>query len=74
MITLGFSFAIPVGAVLTSTLVQGGFVPQGISALETMPWPEIGLTVGVFVGAWLIRRAGRQIISRTLENRVLQYR
>jgi small-conductance mechanosensitive channel len=74
MITLGFSFAIPVGAVLTSTLVQGGFVPQGISALETMPWPEIGLTVGVFVGAWLIRRVGRQIISRTLENRVLQYR
>jgi hypothetical protein len=48
MITLGFLFAIPVGAVLTSTLVQGSLLPQ-ISVFETMPWPEIGLTFGVFV-------------------------
>ena len=74
MITLGFSFFIPAGAVLSSTLVQGPGLLQGISAFDTLPWREIGLTFGVLFGAWLIRRLGRQIISKTVENRVVQYR
>ena len=74
MITLGFSFVIPAGAVLSSTLVQGPGLLQGISAFDTLPWREIGLTFGVLFGAWLIRRLGRQIISKTVENRVVQYR
>ena len=74
MITPGFSFATPIGAVLPSTLQQGVGILQGIPALETVPWREIGLTVGVLFGAGLIRRIGRQIIARTVENRVAQYR
>ena len=74
MITLGLSFAIPIVAVPLSTLVQAAVLPQGISAFQNMPWPQFGLTTGVFIAAWLIRRLARQIISRTVEDRVLQYR
>lgn len=74
MITLGFLFVIPTGAVLSSTLMQGTGFLQGISVFDTLPWREIGLTFGVLLGAWLVRRVGRQIVSRTVENRVVQYR
>lgn len=74
MITLGFSFAIPTGAVLTSTLLQGAVVSQGVTVLGTMPWIEIGLTVAVVLGAWLIRRIGRKIIVSAIQDRVVQYR
>ena len=74
MITLGFSSVTPAGAVLSSTLVQGTGLLQGISAFDALPWREIGLTFGVLFGAWLIRRLGRQIISKAVENRVVQYR
>ncbi len=74
MITLGFSFVLTTGAVLSSTLMQGTGLLQGISVFDTLPWREIGLTAGVIFGAWLIRRLGRQIISRTVANRVVQYR
>ena len=74
MITLGFSSVIPTGAMLSSTLVQGLGLLQGISFFETLPWREIGLTGAVLLGAWLIRRLNRQILSRTVQNRVVQYR
>ena len=74
MITLGFSFVLPTGAVLSSTLMQGTGFLQEISVFDTLPWREIGLTAGVIFGAWIIRRLGRQILSRTVENRVVQYR
>ena len=47
---------------------------QGITAFETLPWREIGLTVAVLLGAWLIRRVGRLFVVRTVDNRVVQYR
>ncbi len=74
MITVGFSFVIPTGAALSSTLLQAPGLLQGISLFENLPWREIGLTGTVILGAWLIRRVGRQISSRTVENRVAQYR
>ena len=74
MITLGFSFVIPTGAVLPSTLMQGLGIFQGIEALETLPWQEIGLTAAVLLGAWLIRRVGRLFIRGGVEDRVAQYR
>jgi small-conductance mechanosensitive channel len=74
MITLGSSFVIPTGAVLSSTLIQGTGLFQGTQVISTMPWREIGLTAGVVIGAWLIRRLGRQIVARTVDNRVVQYR
>ena len=51
MITLGFSFVFPTGAVLSSTLTQGTGLLQGISVFDTLPWREIGLTAGVIFGA-----------------------
>jgi small-conductance mechanosensitive channel len=74
MITLGFSFITPMGAMLPSMLLQGTDVLQGIATFEAVPWLEIGQTAAVLIGAWLIRKIGRQIIVRTLENRVAQYR
>ena len=74
MITLGFSFIFPTGAVFSNTLMQGTGLLQGISLFDTLPWREIGLTAGVILGAWLIRRVMRQIVSRTVGNRVVQYR
>ena len=74
MILLGFSFVVPTGPVLSSTLMQGAGLLQGISAFDNLPWRELGLTFGVLFVAWLIRRIGRQIIGRTVENRVVQYR
>ena len=74
MITLGFSFVFPTGAVFSNTLMQGTGLLQGISLFDNLPWREIGLTVGVILGAWLVRRVMRQIVSRTVENRVVQYR
>ncbi len=74
MITLGYWFAIPTGAVLSSTLVQGAGILQGITMFETLPWREIGLTAAVLLGAWLIRRVGRLFIAGTVESRVVQYR
>ncbi len=47
---------------------------QGITAFETLPWREIGLTAVVFLGVWLIRRVGRLFIGRTVEDRMAQYR
>ncbi len=74
MITLGFWFVIPTGAVLSSTLMQGAGILQGIAMFETLPWREIGLTAAVVLGASLIRRVGRLFIAGTVENRVVQYR
>ena len=74
MITPGFSFVIPTGAVFSSALAQGTGLLQGISAFDALPWREIGLTFGVLFGAWLIHRVGRQVIAQTVENRVVQYR
>ncbi len=74
MITLGFLFATPLAAVFSNTLTQGTGLLQGISAFDHLPWREIGLTAGVMLGGWLIRRVGRQIVSRAVENRVVQYR
>ena len=74
MITLGFSFVIPMGALLPTTLVQGAGILRGITTFETLPWREIGLTTTVLLGAWLIRRVGRLFIAGTVENRVVQYR
>ena len=70
MITLGFSFVVPIGAMLPSTLVQGPAFLQGIAAFENLPWREIGLTAAVLLGAWLIRRVGRLFIGRTVEDRM----
>ncbi len=47
---------------------------QGITAFETLPWREIGLTATVMLGVWLIRRVGRLFIGRTVEDRMAQYR
>ncbi len=47
---------------------------QGITAFETLPWREIGLTAAVLLGAWLIRRIGRLFLARAVEDRVSQYR
>ncbi len=47
---------------------------QGITAFETLPWREIGLTAVVMLGVWLIRRVGRLFIGRTVEDRMAQYR
>ncbi len=74
MITLGFLFVIPTGAVLPSTLLQGAGLFQRIPLFETLPWREIGLTAGVLIAGWLIRRLGRQIVARAVEDRVAQYR
>ena len=74
MITLGFSFIFPTGALLSSTLMQGTGLLQGISVFDTLPWRQIGFTFFVVVGAWLIRRVSRRIITRTVDDRVLQYR
>ena len=74
MITLGFWFVIPAGAVFSSTLMQGADILQGISMSGTMPWREIGLTATVLLGAWLVRRVGRLFLAGTVENRVVQYR
>ena len=74
MITQGFLFVIPTGAVFSSTLMQGAGVLQSISVFESMPWREIGLTATVLLGAWLIRRVGRLFLAGAVENRVAQYR
>jgi hypothetical protein len=50
MITLGFLFATPTGAVFSNTLLQGTGFLQGISAFDNLPWREIGLTAGVILG------------------------
>jgi small-conductance mechanosensitive channel len=74
MITLGFWFVIPAGAVFSSTLMQGAGILEGISMSETMPWREIGLTAAVLLGAWLVRRVGRLFLGGTVEDRVVEYR
>ena len=79
MITLGLSFVFPTGALLPeilapSTLMQGTGLLQALPVFDKLPWWEVGLTFGVLVGAWLIRRIGRQIISGALDDRVAQYR
>ena len=74
MITQGFLFVIPTGAVFSSTLMQGAGVLQSISVFESLPWREIGLTAAVLLGAWLIRRVGRLVLAGAVENRVAQYR
>ncbi len=74
MATLGFSFFFAAGAVLPSTLVQGTDLLQAIPLFDNLPWRELGLTAGVLLGAWLIRRVGGQIISRAVPDRVAQYR
>ena len=74
MITQGFLFVIPTGAVFSSTLMQGASILQGITVFETMPWQEIGLTAAVLLGAWLIRRVGRLFLAGAVKNRAVQYR
>ena len=74
MITQGFLFVIPTGAVFSSTLMQGASILQGITVFETMPWQEIGLTAAVLLGAWLIRRVGRLFLAGAVKNREVQYR
>ena len=74
MITQGFSFAIPTGVVLSTMIMQGPGVFEGIAVFETLPWREIGLTATVLLGAWLIRRIGRLFLTGTVENRAVQYR
>ena len=80
MITLGLSSVIltgavlSAGAVLSSTVAQVPGFLQGISAFETLPWREIGLTAAVLLGAWFIRRVGRLFVVRTVDSRVVQYR
>ena len=59
MTTQGLSLVIPPGAALSSTLMQGAGLLQGPSVVENMAWREIGFTVAVLVGAWLIRPAWR---------------
>jgi small-conductance mechanosensitive channel len=60
--------------VLFSPLVQGSILPQATSVAETMPWRQIGLTVVVALGTWLIRRLAGKVVARTIEDRVVQYR
>ena len=74
MIALGFSFVLPTGAALSTTLIQGTGLLQGISAFDNLPWREIGLTAGILLGTWIIRRVGRRIISGAVDDRVSQYR
>jgi small-conductance mechanosensitive channel len=74
MITLGFWFVTPAGAVFSSTLMQGAGILEGVFMFEAMPWREIGLTAAVLLGAWLIRRVRRLFLVGTVEDRLVQYR